>query len=105
MINRTPMIRYDTNREGFLEMVEDSVKQSLKSVYDKQGPTCTLIFTEQSGAHRIVRDTILGVRQEDGDENDSSEAGAYGHSAKEGLEHRVAADQREEHVESFYNPR
>ena len=100
ILTLTLSVRYDTNREGFLEMVEDSVKQSLMSVYDKQDPSCTLTFTEPSSAHDLVREMILKNLNED---DKATSDGDTAVNRQEGLENRHHIAQCEELVESFYN--
>lgn len=59
VVNEKARNIFDSDRKKYVELVQQSIKESLKSVYDVQDPLCTLLFTEFKPAHDVVRENIL----------------------------------------------
>jgi predicted Zn-dependent protease len=52
--------RFDTDKESFYERIVKEVEASLGRVYETQGSSCTMIFTEPKPAHEVIREKIIG---------------------------------------------
>jgi hypothetical protein len=51
---------FDSDKDGFLQKVSESVADSLSHVYDEQPQECPIHFTDAKPAHDLIRESILG---------------------------------------------
>lgn len=67
----TYLYRFNTDKETFLQLVNENVENSISHVLDQTDEDCSLLFTEPKPEHDLIRNRLITSRIKD--ENPSNQ--------------------------------